>query len=100
MLRRNLRSPTMMHLQNSIGNLNVLSAGNDIEASESLSRPMTPSKPFNCRITQNYRSLNLKKDTERQHRILEQLAKVRAQLKDRQEKIERSFSNQNLANAT
>ncbi|KAI1709218.1 hypothetical protein Ddc_13991 [Ditylenchus destructor] len=95
-LRRNLRSPTMMRLQESLGNLSVAST-TDIENGNCQSRPMTPSKPFNCRTTNNYRSLNLKRDTQRQHRILEQLAQVRAQLKDRQEKIERTFSNQNLS---
>lgn len=43
-----------------------------------------------------YRSFNLRKNTDRQQQILEKLASVRAQLKDRQEKIERTFSNQNL----
>ncbi|KAI1701824.1 hypothetical protein DdX_15849 [Ditylenchus destructor] len=75
-LRRNLRSPTMMRLQESLGNLSVAST-TDIETGNSQSRPMTPSKPFNCRTTNNYRSLNLKRDTQRQHRILEQLAQVR-----------------------
>lgn len=45
-----------------------------------------------------YRSLNLKKDTDRQQQILEQLARVRSELKDRRAQIERCVSNQNLAN--
>jgi hypothetical protein len=90
--RRYLRSPNMMRLQSSMNNLSVTE---NSENSGGDSRSTTP-KPFHCRTTQ-YRSFNIKHNTERQQKVLEQLAQLRANLKDKQAKMERTLSNQNLA---
>lgn len=51
LLRQNLKSPTMMHLQNSIGNLDSINDKNGLLENkiENKSRPITP-KPFNCKV--------------------------------------------------
>jgi hypothetical protein len=97
--RRNLQSPTMMRLQSSNVSINNINPNDSEETSEnehqSHSRSTTP-KPFNCRTSQ-YRSLNLKRNKERQEEILKQLANLRMQLKDKQTQMERTWSNQSLA---
>jgi succinate dehydrogenase/fumarate reductase flavoprotein subunit len=110
--RRNLQSPTMMRLQSSNMSINNINPNDSEETSEnehqSHSRSTTP-KPFNCRVsvsikflinifkTSQYRSLNLKRNKERQEEILKQLANLRMQLKDKQTQMERTWSNQSLA---
>ncbi|KAL3067953.1 hypothetical protein niasHT_037943 [Heterodera trifolii] len=101
LLRRSLRSPTMRRLQESLQSLAEdvpVSPATLVSARGDAGRTETP-KPFNCRTSQ-YRSLNLKRDTERQKQILGHLAQVRAQLKNSQVQIERTISEkqqQNLA---
>ncbi|KAH7722687.1 hypothetical protein AAVH_09772 [Aphelenchoides avenae] len=84
-----------MRLQGSMQNLSMTENGNGGD-SQPGSRCTTP-KPFNCRTAQHNRSLNLKQNTDRQRQILEQLAQLRANLKDKQAKMERTLSSQNLA---
>uniref|UniRef100_A0A183CFM7 Astacin domain-containing protein n=1 Tax=Globodera pallida TaxID=36090 RepID=A0A183CFM7_GLOPA len=95
LLRRSLRSPTMRRLQESLQSLaEDAPMSPTVSARGDVSRADTP-KPFNCRTSQ-YRSLNLKRDTERQKQILEHLAQVRIQLKNSQVQIEQTISKQNL----
>uniref|UniRef100_A0A914HHU1 Uncharacterized protein n=1 Tax=Globodera rostochiensis TaxID=31243 RepID=A0A914HHU1_GLORO len=95
LLRRSLRSPTMRRLQESLQSLaEDAPTSPTVSARGDVSRADTP-KPFNCRTSQ-YRSLNLKRDTERQKQILEHLAQVRIQLKNSQVQIEQTISKQNL----
>uniref|UniRef100_A0A0M3I1W6 Uncharacterized protein n=1 Tax=Ascaris lumbricoides TaxID=6252 RepID=A0A0M3I1W6_ASCLU len=76
-------------LRNSVANLNSEESG-DERAS-----PVSPFiQRFNAKTSQ-YRSFNLKKTSERNQEVLDQLAQLRAQLKQKQQQMERSFAASN-----
>ncbi|VDM29384.1 unnamed protein product [Toxocara canis] len=88
-IRRKSDFPNSTRLRNSMANLNAE------ESDDGRASPVSPLiQRFNSKTSQ-YRSFNLKKTSERNQKVLDQLAQLREKLKQKQQQMERSFAASN-----